>query len=232
MTNFKLDTGAGDSFSRVAEKAKAISENKNRIVEFEFNGVNCLVNKTTNLDWLYRDYSNSWTMEWKTVGPICVEEYDTETKSILFGRRKADEEKQQERTKELEKRDAQQKEKADAIIDGVVLQIITGKEKEYEEYVAKNSVDGYSRGVVDYAEYWAKLMQVEIGKGNAIAEIAEDSQKHLSFLGITGFMYGCAVSALAHFWVHGEELRKWHNKEYGVKEDNGGVVNPAIFTIG
>ena len=47
--------------------------------------------------------------------------------------------------------------------------------------------------------------------------------------GITGFMYGCAVSILSQCWKYGEELRKWHNKEYNYEGD--GVVNPAVFTI-
>ena len=48
--------------------------------------------------------------------------------------------------------------------------------------------------------------------------------------GITGFMYGAAVSILSNHWKYGELLRKWHNKEYGHEGD--GVVNPAVLTIG
>ena len=47
--------------------------------------------------------------------------------------------------------------------------------------------------------------------------------------GITGFMYGCAVSILSHYWEYGEFLQKWHNKEYGYEGE--GVVNPAILVI-
>jgi hypothetical protein len=111
--------------------------------------------------------------------------------------------------------------------------IHSDKQKDYEKYVATNSTDGYSRVVIDYGEQWAKLMQVEIAKGRTnIADIADECQKPLSYLGITGFQYGCVVKGLAHFWVFGEELRRWHNKEYGVSEDKAGVVNPAILTIG
>lgn len=78
---------------------------------------------------------------------------------------------------------------------------------------------------------WAKLMQIEIAKGKTVKECADEAKKGLGYLGITGFQYGCVVSALAHYWIHGEELRKWHNKEYGVSEDKEGVVNPAILTI-
>ncbi len=60
-------------------------------------------------------------------------------------------------------------------------------------------------------------------------DIAEKTSHAADNEGITGFMYGCAVSILAHCWKHGEELRKWHNGEY--KYDGDGVVNPAILTI-
>lgn len=59
--NYKLNTGAGDNFSTVAEKAKETSCNplfKHPAVEFDFNGVKCLVNKNTDLDLLYRDYGS------------------------------------------------------------------------------------------------------------------------------------------------------------------------------
>lgn len=47
--------------------------------------------------------------------------------------------------------------------------------------------------------------------------------------GITGFMYGCAVSILSQCWKYGELFRKWHNGEYNY--DGDGVVNPAILRI-
>jgi hypothetical protein len=231
--NFKLNTGAGDHFSGVAEKAKVIAKEKGIIVEFEFNEIICLVNADTVLDWLYRDYSNAFTMEWKSVGPNCLSEYDDDTKKELNDRQVKAELKEEKRREELAAADKIESAALAEKVFGIQLEIIPGKEEEFTQYVEKNSQDGYSRGVIDYAEGWAKQMQKEMREtGRTVSEVAESSQKGLGFLGITGFMYGCAVSALAHFWVHGEDLRKWHNKEYGVKEDKGGVVNPAIFTIG
>lgn len=232
MSNFKLHTGGGDHFESVAKKAKQIAEERKLVVEFDFNDVTCLVDSNTVLDWLYSNYCDAHIMEWKTIGPNCPHEYDIDTQIELYSRKLQRAKDRKKAFKEMEKKDKSDKFKVDQLVKGLDLKIIPGKEAEYLSYVAKNSNDGYSRGVVDYAEYWGKLMQIEILKGNAVAEVAEATQKHLSFIGIAGFMYGCAVSALAHFWVHGEELRKWHNKEYGVKDDKGGVVNPAIFTIG
>jgi hypothetical protein len=84
--------------------------------------------------------------------------------------------------------------------------------------------------VVIYARRWAKYMQTLIAQGKTVAEIAEETSFDADLDGITGFMYGCAVSALSECWKWGEELRKWHNGKYG-HEDSDGVVNPAVLTI-
>ena len=114
-----------------------------------------------------------------------------------------------------------------------------GVKTKYLKYVRMNSKDGYSKAVVTYAEDWAAIMEKKLKKrGVKVKDIAEASGHEADTQGITGFMYGCAVSALAQFWVHGEELRRWHNREYldeekAAKADkSGGVVNPAILTFG
>lgn len=84
-----------------------------------------------------------------------------------------------------------------------------------------------------------RLMQAEIAAGKAIADVADDccSMADKNF-GITGFMYGCAVSALAHCWKHGDELRRWHNLKTQIRNEGeranetGGVLNPALLSIG
>jgi len=110
------------------------------------------------------------------------------------------------------------------------MKIKQGQEEAYAKYVATNSRDPYSLAVVTYAERWANLMEKLITKGANIINIAEKTSYTADTDGITGFMYGCAVQGLATFWEHGELLRKWHNKEYGV-ENSEGVVNPAIINI-
>lgn len=109
------------------------------------------------------------------------------------------------------------------------MQIKNGKQADYEEFVEVNSKDGYSRGVVDYAERWADLMESQMQQGANLIDIADHTSHEADTDGITGFVYGCAVNALSDFWEHGEQLRKWHNKEHGYEGD--GVVNPAILTI-
>lgn len=110
------------------------------------------------------------------------------------------------------------------------MKIKAGKEKDFEQFVEINSKDFYSLGVVTYMKRWAELMEKEIANGAKLVDIADKTSHEADIEGITGFMYGCAVSALSQFWEHGEELRRWHNKEYNYEGD--GVVNPAIITIG
>ena len=100
--------------------------------------------------------------------------------------------------------------------------------KAWDKMVEINSKDHYGNGVVKYARRWAKYMQQLIAEGKTVIEIAEKASHDCDIEGITGFMYGCAVNALAQSWKYGEELRKWHNKDYGYEGD--GIVNPAVLT--
>ena len=52
----KIEANPGDDFTGVSERAKELSFEKSEIVEFDFNGITCLVGVVTNLDYLYRDY--------------------------------------------------------------------------------------------------------------------------------------------------------------------------------
>ena len=112
------------------------------------------------------------------------------------------------------------------------MKIAQGHEQEYREWKDKNS-DPYGSCTFRYAERWAGMLGnkiEEIGDARkAIMENAESLSHEADTEGITGFMYGCAVSILSSSWEYGEELRKWHNKEYDYEGD--GVVNPAIITL-
>lgn len=224
--NYKLDSNVGNNFSEVAKEAKQISKQKKVTVEFDFNGITCLVNKTTNLDWLWRDYSNSHRMDWGTIGADCVSEYDDDTKAELYKRNVDAEKKAEKDRKEWKRKEDVERKLFSEKVKGIKIELTDVKV--WDKTVKTNS-DPYGKAAVDYAEGWAKLMQIEITKGKTVVGCAEKTSHELGFLGITGFMYGCAVGILSRCWKHGEELRKWHNKDYG--HDGDGVVNPAILTI-
>lgn len=114
------------------------------------------------------------------------------------------------------------------------MRIVEGEEQEYKDWYEKNS-DPYGRACFTYAERWAEMLEKQIetseeGAMKVIVGNAEQLSHEADKEGITGFMYGAAVSILSQCWKYGEYLRKWHNKEYGY--DGDGVVNPAIVTIG
>lgn len=112
------------------------------------------------------------------------------------------------------------------------MKIRQGMEELYKEGY-NNNLDPYGHGVYTFAERWADLMEKDIEASNdpakSIIENADKRSDEADTEGITGFMYGCAVSILSDCWEYGEFLRKWHNKEYGYEGD--GVVNPAILTV-
>lgn len=224
--NYKVDTSIGNDFNIVAKKAKEIAIEKNVIAEFEFNGCICLVNSTTNLEWLFRDYMNHWTMDWKTIGTDCVSEYSDEVKVELEKRNKLKEQK-----RELEQIEYKKKEDAERLAFTLKTKDVIVEFSNIEDWELGKSknTDGYGACIYKYAEGWAKLMQVEMSKGKLLKDVAEKTSFEMDFLGITGFMYGASVQVLSQCWKYGEELRKWHNKEYN--HEGEGVVNPAILTV-
>ena len=113
------------------------------------------------------------------------------------------------------------------------MKIVKGKEQEYKDWYEKNN-DQYGRACFTYAERWAEMMEEKIkASEDDEMKVIVDNAKQLSYEadteGITGFMYGVAVSILSQCWEYGECLRKWHNKDY--EYDGDGVVNPAVITV-
>src|ERR1035437_9569112 len=207
--NYKLNTNAGDNFRAVAEKAKLISVAV--MVEFDFNSVTCVVSKDTKLKWLYRDYTNAWTMDWRQVGPDCVKEYDKETKAELKKRNAIAEEKSAEQSRQYKIKEDQEQTAFKEKTKNVKMEFKSSDLLSDWELGKSKNKDSYGSCVYEYAEGWAKLMQVEMIEGKNLEDIAEKTSFEMGFLGITGYMYGAAVSVLSHCWLHGEKLRKWHN---------------------
>lgn len=102
--------------------------------------------------------------------------------------------------------------------------------KNWGRIVEKLSPDSYDKCIVNYARRWAKYMQTLIAEGNTVVKIAEEASFDCDFEGITGYMYNCAVNMLSDYWKYGQELRRWHNKKWGL-EDCDGVVNPTVMAI-
>ena len=117
------------------------------------------------------------------------------------------------------------------------------KNKElWEEFVEKNQ-DFYGKGIIDFAREWAERMEAELIPGDDITEqikrIAYKTERAADdeIGGITGYMYGAAVSTLSSCWVYGEQLRQWHNldiqigNEGELANESGTTLNPALLNI-
>lgn len=104
------------------------------------------------------------------------------------------------------------------------------KNKEiWDKAVEVNKDDFYGKGIIDFANRWALLMEAEIAKGFKVADIAHETSNKADTDGITGFMYGMAVTLLSESWKYGDELAAWHNNKYNHKGD--GIANPAVVII-
>jgi len=106
----------------------------------------------------------------------------------------------------------------------------------WEKGVANNA-DPYGRAVYRFASEWATRMEQALAAGEAVEACAERCCREADNEGITGFMYGCAVSILSGLWIHGDVLRRWHNlkTQLGTEgeqaNESGGVLNPALLNI-
>lgn len=112
-------------------------------------------------------------------------------------------------------------------------------QKKWEGGLANNQ-DPYGNACYRFASEWATIMEKELTGSPAdwVPKNADRLSAIADTEGITGFMYGMAMSMLSECWVHGEILRRWHNKEtqIGTEGDeanaSGGVLNPALLSIG
>ena len=107
---------------------------------------------------------------------------------------------------------------------------------QWEEGLSKNQ-DPYGNAVYKFASEWATGMEKSIASGESIEECARRVSHEVDDEGITGYMYGAAASMLSVLWVHGEDLRIWHNIDTQIGDEgekaneSGGVLNPAIMSL-
>ena len=108
----------------------------------------------------------------------------------------------------------------------------------WDVVVTANTDSGYGEAVLRYVERWVALMETAIDAGAQLADVVKQLSHDADTEGITGFQYGCAVSILSQCWLHGEELRRWHNCDCQIKDEgdkaneSGGTLNPALLCIG
>lgn len=215
METKKLETMCGEHISRVTEKAIKLANDDGCIVEFDFNGIPIQVKPDSTVE-------------------SVLEYFDAECNRRHEEYLASDEYKAHQA--EAERKDREQKEKLDKYLALAPEKLTLKDEAEFLAAKEKNS-DPYGSGIYRYAESWARIMEGRMASGEKLVDIAQESSHIADTEGITGFMYGAAVSILSGFWIHGEALRRWHNKEVQIGDEGdkanetGGVLNPAILNI-
>lgn len=142
--------------------------------------------------------------------------------------------------KEAERRAEEFRKKAEAARAEGILPFKVRDAESWQKSVGNkdNNKDGYGSGVIRYAARWANLMEKKMSAGAKLEDIADSTSHEADAEGITGFMYGCAVSMLSQEWEHGEQLRRWHNLSIQIRNEgekaneSGGVLNPALLSVG
>jgi hypothetical protein len=210
------ETMAGDTIERTAKEMVAYAHKLNQSVSTDFNGINLVAwprcNSAENICVCYWSETNRRHERY-----INSPEY---------------------KEKCLQAEEAQKI--RDALLKGALAvspeKMTLRDEDGWQKTVAANT-DGYGGAVIRYAELWARLMEGRISTGDTVEGCAEAASRIADNEGITGFMYGCAVSILSQVWIHGEDLRRWHNIKTQIKNEgenaneSGGVLNPALLCI-
>ncbi len=206
---------AGNHISIACEEAVALAMKNGCNVEFDFNEIKLTATPETIPAVLAQSYSEECARRHEAY--IATPEYKA-------------------REEEYQRKERERKAKVDYVLADAPANMTLSDPDGWKKACDANK-DGYGGAVMTYAERWARIMEARMAKGERIADIADESSHMADEEGITGFMYGAAVSTLAGVWIHGEALRLWHNLKTQLRDEgerankDGGVLNPACLSI-
>lgn len=94
------------------------------------------------------------------------------------------------------------------------MQIREGMEQRYEQFAAMHSRNAYERGGVKLMEVWGGMMEKVMEHGFSVAGAAEVTSDAADLaVGASGSLHEAACAALQRYWVHGDELKAWHDQK-------------------
>lgn len=234
----KIDIGLGHDINNSIRAAIKDAKTHDDECQFEFNNVTVVVAGTSDPDLIRRDWERGirgYLGDKPTIGPY------PEPK-LTEAEKEADAAAHKEACRESEARQAEYEKELrnkrlvlqDALSNAGPLELVG--DEDWDAFKEDNS-DPYGERCVRYAEEWGRLIQVRINNGEALEDCADELGRLADDDGITGFMYGVAVSILAKHWKHGDKLRRWHNtrtqlgSEGDKANEDGGVLNPALLSF-
>lgn len=222
------------------KEMRALAGRGNFVAKQNLNSVTVLVAGDSDADLIFRDQQRAQSGllgVGGVVGPYPATELTAE--ELANDDRIRQEQAARREKEDAERRVIQEQKEREFFAELEACPAMDRDEAKWREGIAAQNGAPYGLCVFTFAEYWARLMQKKMDEGHSLEAVAEEcsSKADIPCGGITGFMYGCAVSILAQCWKHGEELRVWHNRKYQIKDEgdraneSGGVINPAILCV-
>ncbi len=216
---------AGADITHTIHEAIKLSNQENRPISFEFNEVVVTITSNSRPELIYRDWLRAfYGYIPKKVGPEPAPELTQEEKANdarIEAQREARRQKARAEYEAQEKArrvayEAQEKARRVAVEKKLRLKPkMELADKAAWMLTVANNPEPYGRAVINYAERWARLMQIEISNGRSIEEVAEATSQEADLEGITGFQFACAASILTKVWTHGQQLNSWRHKTNG-----------------
>lgn len=234
-----LESFIGSHINTAIISAIGTANELNEQCQFEFNGVTVVVDGSSSNYLIHRDWSRGmrgYLGKNPTVGPFPKQELSPEE---LDSDATIEAQNERRRIEQNALHEKQQRERS-LVLQGALGNtgpIELSDPEKWQSFVDSNT-DPYGGRCVRYAEEWARLMQVRLESGESIVECADELSHMADDDGITGFMYGAAVSMLAACWKHGEDLRRWHNTKTQIHDEgdkaneSGGVLKWGLLSIG
>ena len=205
---------------------------------FDFNGVRVIVNQYSDLEGIRFQWGRGmagFIGKDPRVLPYSTRYLTPKQRRSDAIKQAASDKRQAALQAEYDRQAAAKTAALDAILDVAAPMLFTD-EAGWRKAVEVNH-DGYGACCIRYAEKWARLMQFQIAHGDELENCAEQCSHLADDEGITGFMYGAAVSTLSQTWIFGEQLRRWHNRDTQISNEgneaneSGRVLNPALLSI-
>lgn len=213
MTITKYKPMGGDEINQTIRHAILHAQATGTVVEFIFNGVTVQVASNSNPTLIHRDWQRGML---RTEGTFTVQPHPS---PVLSGddlaedaRLEAERDARLEAMRrEYETKRAQKREQLQAALKSAPAMAFQDGGQEKWKTFKSNNQDPYGAAVARFAELWARLMQQRVTNGHTIAQCADEccTLADAEVGGITGYMYGGAVSVLAQ--VTASRVSSWRS---------------------
>jgi len=195
------------------DEAIAFSAQNGKDVTFKFNGVTVTVNSNSDRGLIHRDYQRATSgCIKKDVGPdpkfeLSAEEIASDARITFENQRKY-----QQQQADIGDAARAIRAAADAKLATAPALKLSGPES-WQAFF-ETSRDSYSQIVVDFAERWGRLMQIEIDTNKkTLEEVAESTSNEADPGTNSGATILAAYVLLTQYWVHGDQLKRLNETE-------------------